>query len=206
MNVCVLLLGASAFPNVRPKIAGLLVHPVTLATLVLVVVGAAGLRRLPRSVALALLTFVATFAVSSLAGPPGGVNFAVKVAASAVAVAVGATFVRTRADLRVVIIAFALAVATMLSCSGRVVVMGMGKSGHVGRKIAATLASTGTPAFFVHPAEASHGDLGMVQLLLRQGASCLVRRVDGTRALFNEQGPFGRPRRHRRFVCVSVYM
>jgi arabinose-5-phosphate isomerase len=50
----------------------------------------------------------------------------------------------------------------MLECSGRVVVMGMGKSGHVGRKIAATLASTGTPAFFVHPAEASHGDLGMV--------------------------------------------
>jgi arabinose-5-phosphate isomerase len=50
----------------------------------------------------------------------------------------------------------------MLGCRGRVVVMGMGKSGHVGRKIAATLASTGTPAFFVHPAEASHGDLGMV--------------------------------------------
>jgi arabinose-5-phosphate isomerase len=51
----------------------------------------------------------------------------------------------------------------MLACKGRVVVMGMGKSGHVGRKIAATLASTGTPAFFVHPAEASHGDLGMVR-------------------------------------------
>src|SRR5262245_66080390 len=51
----------------------------------------------------------------------------------------------------------------MLECKGRVIVMGMGKSGHVGRKIAATLASTGTPAFFVHPAEASHGDLGMVQ-------------------------------------------
>ena len=50
----------------------------------------------------------------------------------------------------------------MLECTGRVVVMGMGKSGHVGRKIAATLASTGTPALFVHPAEASHGDLGMV--------------------------------------------
>ncbi len=50
----------------------------------------------------------------------------------------------------------------VLECSGRVVVMGMGKSGHVGRKIAATLASTGTPALFVHPAEASHGDLGMV--------------------------------------------
>lgn len=47
-------------------------------------------------------------------------------------------------------------------CRGRVVVTGMGKSGHVGSKIAATLASTGTPAFFVHPAEASHGDLGML--------------------------------------------
>jgi arabinose-5-phosphate isomerase len=58
---------------------------------------------------------------------------------------------------------FAGAVAAMLDCRGRVIVMGMGKSGHVGRKIAATLASTGTPAFFVHPAEASHGDLGMVQ-------------------------------------------
>ena len=50
----------------------------------------------------------------------------------------------------------------MLACRGRTIVMGMGKSGHVGRKIAATLASTGTPSFFVHPAEASHGDLGMV--------------------------------------------
>jgi arabinose-5-phosphate isomerase len=57
---------------------------------------------------------------------------------------------------------FAQAVRAMLECQGRVVVMGMGKSGHVGRKIAATLASTGTPALFVHPAEASHGDLGMV--------------------------------------------
>jgi arabinose-5-phosphate isomerase len=57
---------------------------------------------------------------------------------------------------------FPRAVQAMLECAGRVVVMGMGKSGHVGRKVAATLASTGTPAFFVHPAEASHGDLGMV--------------------------------------------
>lgn len=57
---------------------------------------------------------------------------------------------------------FAAAVRTVLGSRGRVVVMGMGKSGHVGRKIAATLASTGTPAMFVHPAEASHGDLGMV--------------------------------------------
>ena len=58
--------------------------------------------------------------------------------------------------------AFVQAVQLMLSGSGRVVVMGMGKSGHVGRKMAATLASTGTPAMFVHPAEASHGDLGMI--------------------------------------------
>jgi arabinose-5-phosphate isomerase len=57
---------------------------------------------------------------------------------------------------------FANSVKVMLECRGRVIVMGMGKSGHVGRKIAATLASTGTPAFFVHPAEASHGDLGML--------------------------------------------
>lgn len=57
---------------------------------------------------------------------------------------------------------FVQAVLAVLAVKGRVVVMGMGKSGHIGRKIAATLASTGTPAFFVHPAEASHGDLGMV--------------------------------------------
>lgn len=57
---------------------------------------------------------------------------------------------------------FQQACQLILACKGRVVVMGMGKSGHIGNKIAATLASTGTPAFFVHPAEASHGDLGMI--------------------------------------------
>ena len=57
---------------------------------------------------------------------------------------------------------FAHAVELVLACTGRTVVSGMGKSGHVARKIASTLASTGTPAFFVHPAEASHGDLGMI--------------------------------------------
>ena len=57
---------------------------------------------------------------------------------------------------------FTAVVQRILQLPGRVVVMGMGKSGHVGRKVAATLASTGTPAFFVHPAEASHGDLGML--------------------------------------------
>ena len=59
--------------------------------------------------------------------------------------------------------AFQSAVETIFSASGRVIVTGMGKSGHIARKIAATLASTGQPAAFVHPAEASHGDLGMVQ-------------------------------------------
>lgn len=57
---------------------------------------------------------------------------------------------------------FVNACELMLHCKGRVVVTGMGKSGHIGNKIAATLASTGTPAFFVHPGEASHGDLGMI--------------------------------------------
>jgi arabinose-5-phosphate isomerase len=58
--------------------------------------------------------------------------------------------------------AFSKAVETIRNSRGRVIVSGMGKSGHIGRKIAATLASTGTPSFFVHPAEASHGDLGMI--------------------------------------------
>ena len=57
---------------------------------------------------------------------------------------------------------FARACQLALACRGRVVATGMGKSGHIGRKIAATLASTGTPAFFVHPGEAGHGDLGMI--------------------------------------------
>lgn len=57
---------------------------------------------------------------------------------------------------------FAEACLKILECKGRTVVIGMGKSGHIGNKIAATLASTGTPAFFVHPGEASHGDLGMI--------------------------------------------
>ena len=57
---------------------------------------------------------------------------------------------------------FEKACQLILDCQARVVVIGMGKSGHIGRKIAATLASTGTPAFFVHPAEASHGDMGML--------------------------------------------
>lgn len=57
---------------------------------------------------------------------------------------------------------FLKALSLILNCHGRVIVSGIGKSGHIGRKIASTLASTGTPAFFVHPAEASHGDLGMI--------------------------------------------
>ncbi len=58
---------------------------------------------------------------------------------------------------------FEKAIELLLKCSGKVVLIGMGKSGHIANKIAATLASTGTPSFFIHPAEASHGDLGMIQ-------------------------------------------
>ncbi|MFZ6044171.1 SIS domain-containing protein, partial [Vibrio natriegens] len=58
---------------------------------------------------------------------------------------------------------FTRACELIAAASGKVIVMGMGKSGHIGNKIAATLASTGTPAFFVHPGEASHGDLGMIE-------------------------------------------
>ena len=57
---------------------------------------------------------------------------------------------------------FTRACETIFRCTGKVVVMGMGKSGHIGRKMAATFASTGTSSFFVHPGEAAHGDLGMV--------------------------------------------
>src|SRR5690606_32299269 len=57
---------------------------------------------------------------------------------------------------------FVTACRLLHDCTGRVVVTGMGKSGHIGNKVAATLASTGTPAFFLHPAEASHGDIGMI--------------------------------------------
>jgi arabinose-5-phosphate isomerase len=67
---------------------------------------------------------------------------------------------KSRLDAR-----FSQAVQMMLDVQGRVVVTGMGKSGHIGSKIAATLASTGTPAMFVHPGEASHGDLGMIKAI-----------------------------------------
>jgi arabinose-5-phosphate isomerase len=65
---------------------------------------------------------------------------------------------------------FTVAVDLLVTVAGRIVVTGMGKSGHIGRKIAATLASTGSPAFFVHPAEASHGDLGMI----KQGDDAII--------------------------------
>jgi arabinose-5-phosphate isomerase len=72
---------------------------------------------------------------------------------------------RARLALPAQAAAFERAVQIALNTRGRVVVMGMGKSGHIGRKIAATLSSTGTPAMFVHPAEASHGDLGMIKAI-----------------------------------------
>ncbi len=79
----------------------------------------------------------------------------------------GTAVLKTEADAILELVgrvddAFAQACEYMLDCKGRIVVTGMGKSGHIGDKIAATLASTGTPAFFVHPGEASHGDLGMI--------------------------------------------
>ena len=70
---------------------------------------------------------------------------------------------RLRLDQEIHGQAFLSAIELILPCAGRVVVSGMGKSGHIANKIAATFASTGTPAFFVHPAEANHGDLGMIQ-------------------------------------------
>ncbi len=86
---------------------------------------------------------------------------------------------------------FARAVQLVLNCRGRVVVMGMGKSGHIGRKIAATLASTGTPAMFVHPAEASHGDLGMItaaDVLLAVSNSGEVEELTGILPVIKRQG------------------
>jgi len=79
----------------------------------------------------------------------------------------GSAVIRTEADAVSALEAriddaFVGACAYLLACEGRIVVLGMGKSGHIGSKIAATLASTGSPAFFVHPGEASHGDLGMI--------------------------------------------
>jgi len=81
---------------------------------------------------------------------------------------------------------FAIACQHMLTCAGRIVVLGMGKSGHIGGKIAATLASTGSPAFFVHPGEASHGDLGMItakDVVLAVGASPIGQASCATKPL-----------------------
>ena len=74
--------------------------------------------------------------------------------------------------------AFCIACDTILACSNRIAILGMGKSGHIGRKIAATLASTGTHAFFIHPGEANHGDLGM----LRQGDVVIILSNSGETA------------------------
>ena len=104
-------------------------------------------------------------AVTLKTPPKTASDAAVQAAASALR-----TIVTERAGLEALLAAledglaapFARAVETIRAATGRVIVSGMGKSGHVGHKIAATLASTGTPSFFVHPAEASHGDLGMI--------------------------------------------
>ena len=93
---------------------------------------------------------------------------------------------------------FEAAVKCILDCHARVVVTGMGKSGHIGRKIAASLASTGTPAFFMHPAEAFHGDLGMVTATLAMGDAITVALLEARNftkqdfALFHPGGSLGR--------------
>ena len=74
---------------------------------------------------------------------------------------------------------FAAAADLIRNAKGRLIVTGLGKSGHIGRKIAATFASTGTPAFFVHAAEASHGDLGMITRRRRHPGAVVVRRAAG---------------------------
>ena len=97
---------------------------------------------------------------------------------------------------------FARAVQLILACKGRVVVTGMGKSGHIGNKVAATLASTGTPALFLHPAEGIHGDLGMVtrgdvviaisnsgEITARRAASSRIRASRKRRLLQNKTTP-----------------
>jgi arabinose-5-phosphate isomerase len=98
---------------------------------------------------------------------PEAISAAAIAADPARALALARQVMRTEADAIVAVsarlgAAFVAAVDLLLRCRGRVVVSGIGKSGHVGHKLAATLASTGTPAFFVHPTEASHGDLGMI--------------------------------------------
>ena len=88
--------------------------------------------------------------------------------------------------------AFSEAIKTISAAPGRVIVTGIGKSGHIARKIAATLASTGEPAFFVHPAEASHGDLGMLQIgdvvlaISWSGESAELESLCSDRVLFEE--------------------
>ena len=77
---------------------------------------------------------------------------------------------------------FAKSCRLILNCQGRVVVIGIGKSGHIGKKIAATLASTGTPSYYVHPSEASHGDLGMI---LRHDIALILSNSGETAELLN---------------------
>lgn len=83
---------------------------------------------------------------------------------------------------------FVRAANIILHCEGKVVVSGIGKSGHIGKKIAATLASTGTPAFFVHPAEALHGDLGMIESRDGDAVYLLLRWREGTGSDYSASG------------------
>ena len=105
----------------------------------------------------AILRYQISYQIPCMPLPPSSKN----------AIAFGQSVVNIELDAIAALVdrigdAFAAACERILACSGRVVVIGMGKSGHIGGKIASTLASTGTPSFFVHPGEAGHGDLGMI--------------------------------------------
>ncbi|MDB5853546.1 MAG: Arabinose 5-phosphate isomerase [Herminiimonas sp.] len=109
--------------------------------------------------------------VSDVKTPPAATSLPLDAKVSAHLVAMARETLQIEADAILSLIdrlrtdetqSFPRAVALLLGCTGRVVVSGMGKSGHIARKIASTLSSTGTPALFVHPAEAAHGDLGMI--------------------------------------------
>ncbi len=89
-------------------------------------------------------------------------------------------------------VSFDHACRTLLECRGRIIVTGMGKSGHIARKMAATFASTGSPAFYLHPGEASHGDLGMVtegDVVIALSNSGETQEITGLIALFKRLAP-----------------
>ena len=95
---------------------------------------------------------------------------------------------------------FVSAVETILAAKGHIIVVGIGKSGHIGRKIAASLASTGTPSFFLHPSEAAHGDLGMIS----EGAVILALSHSGESAEVNIVADYAKEQNHPIIAICGV--